>query len=156
MEKPIVKIKLLPGGKMPVKKTAGAAMWDCFAREDVVVGNEPVLIKLGFAMELPPGYHAKVYPRSSTGLKTPLRTANSVGIIDSDYRGEVCFIGECVKTKFEQDEQKTVLTAFSFVVKSGERIAQIIVDKNEDVDLVQVDELSETERGAKGFGSTGK
>ncbi len=156
MNKPIVKIKLLPGGKMPVKKTAGAAMWDCFAREDVVVGNEPVLIKLGFAMELPPGYHAKVYPRSSTGLKTPLRMANSVGIIDSDYRGEVCFIGECVKTKFEQDVQKTVLTAFSFVVKSGERIAQIIVDKNEDVDLVQVDELSETERGAKGFGSTGK
>lgn len=156
MEKPIVKIKLLPGGKMPVKKTAGAAMWDCFAREDVVVGNEPVLIKLGFAMELPPGYHAKVYPRSSTGLKTPLRMANSVGIIDSDYRGEVCFIGECVKTKFKQDEQKTVLTTFSFVVKSGERIAQIIVDKNEDVDLVQVDELSETERGAKGFGSTGK
>ena len=156
MNKPIVKIKLLPGGKMPVKKTAGAAMWDCFAREDVVVGNEPVLIKLGFAMELPPGYHAKVYPRSSTGLKTPLRMANSVGIIDSDYRGEVCFIGECVKTKFEQDEQKTVLTVFSFVVKSGERIAQIIVDKNEDVDLVQVDELSETERGAKGFGSTGK
>lgn len=155
MEKPIVKIKLLPGGKMPEKKSSGAAAWDCFAREDVIVGNEPVLIKLGFALGLPPGYHAKIYPRSSIGLKTPLRMANSVGIIDSDYRGEVCFIGECVKTKFEQDGQKTVLATFNFVLKSGDRIAQMIVDKNEDMEFVEVEELSKTERGTGGFGSTG-
>lgn len=67
MEKPIVKIKLLPGGKMPVKKTAGAAAWDCFAREDRIVVNEPVLIGLGFMAEPPEGYYLEIVPRSSIG-----------------------------------------------------------------------------------------
>ena len=89
MEKPIVKIKLLPGGKMPVKKTADAAAWDCFAREDTIVKAAPVLIGLGFMAEPPEGYYLEIVPRSSTGLKTPLRQPNSVGTIDADYRGEV-------------------------------------------------------------------
>ena len=156
MIKPIVKIKLLPGGKMPEKKTAGAAAFDCFAREDVIIGTQPALIKLGFAMEIPPGYHAKIYPRSSTGLKTTLRMANSVGIIDSDYRGEVCFIGESNKIEFHQEGNITTFTAIGFHVYAGDRIAQMMLCKVEDADLVEVDELSETERGTGGFGSTGK
>lgn len=77
------KVKLLPGGKMPTKGTDGAAAWDCYANEDVVVKGNPVLIGLGFAIELPKGYHAKIYPRSSTGYKTNLRQPNCCGIIDS-------------------------------------------------------------------------
>lgn len=79
-----VKIKLLPGGIMPTKGTKGAAAWDCYAAEDVAVSAEPVLIGLGFAIEIPEGYHAKIFPRSSIGLKTLLRQPNSCGIIDSD------------------------------------------------------------------------
>lgn len=78
-----VKIKLLPGGIMPKKATKGAAAWDCYAAEDVIVANKPRLIGLGFAIEIPEGYHAKIYPRSSIGYKTNLRQPNCCGIIDS-------------------------------------------------------------------------
>lgn len=90
-----VKIKLLPGGKMPIKGSAEAAAFDCYAIEDIDVEDFPRLIGLGFALELPPGYHAKIFPRSSTGLKTGLRQPNSCSIIDSDYRGEVKAMDVC-------------------------------------------------------------
>lgn len=162
MEKPIVKIKLLPGGKMPEKKSADAAAWDCFAREDVVVGNNPVLIGLGFMAEPPKGYYLEIVPRSSTGLKTNLRQPNSIGVIDSDYRGEVKAMYESKieerkvahsGTVFSAPVYKCVGTATS--IKAGDRIAQMILRKKYDADLVQVEELSETERGTGGFGSTG-
>lgn len=162
MEKPIVKIKLLPGGKMPEKKSSGAVAWDCFAREDVVVGNNPVLIGLGFMAEPPKGYYLEIVPRSSTGLKTNLRQPNSIGVIDSDYRGEVKAMYESKieerkvahsGTVFNAPVYKCVGTATS--IKAGERIAQMILRKMEEADLVEVDELSETERGTGGFGSTG-
>ena len=137
-----VKIKVLEGGKMPTKGTEGAAAYDCYAREDKIIGNRPCIIPLGFKIEIPKGYHAELYPRSSIGLKTSLRMANSVGVIDSDYRGEVGFIGE----------GKDI----AWLVAKGERIAQMIIKKDEDVELVEVDELSDTERGVGGFGSTGK
>lgn len=157
-----VKIKLLPGGIMPKKGTKGAAAWDCYAREDVVVGAEPVLIGLGFAIEIPEGYHAKIYPRSSIGYKTNLRQPNSCGIIDSDYRGEV-------KAMYESRIEERVVThsdavlvgvhkcvGTSTIIKAGDRIAQMLIERNEEFEFVQVDELSETERGTGGFGSTGK
>ena len=97
-----VKIKLMPGGHMPEKKSAGAAAWDCYARihekyiptdQMVIVGwDMGVKVPLGFAIELPKGYHAEILPRSSMGTKTKVRVSNSTGIIDSDYRGEVCII----------------------------------------------------------------
>lgn len=152
-DKPIVKIKLLPGGKMPEKKTAGAAAWDCFAREDEVIDSKPMIIGLGFCIELPPGYVAYIIPRSSTGYKTGLRCPNSIGVIDSDYRGEVAAIYE---NKFEGKVYNGCLIPYSnHEIKAGERICQMIIDKLPDVDLVQVDELSETDRGTSGFGSTG-
>lgn len=162
MEKPIVKIKLLPGGKMPVKKTADAAAWDCFAREDTIVKAAPVLIGLGFMAEPPEGYYLEIVPRSSTGLKTNLRQPNSIGVIDSDYRGEVKAMYESKieerkvahsGTVFSAPVYKCVGTATS--IKAGDRIAQMILRKKYDADLVQVEELSETERGTGGFGSTG-
>ena len=161
MEKPIVKIKLLPGGKMPVKKTAGAAAWDCFAHEDVTVGGEPVLIGLGFMAEPPEGYYLEIVPRSSIGYKTRLRQPNSVGIIDPDYRGEI-------KAMYESkiEERKVIhsgaaccpvykCVGTTTIIKAGERIAQMILRKMEDAELVEVYALSETERGEGGFGSTG-
>ena len=142
MEKPIVKIKLLPGGKMPEKKTEGAAAYDCYARESKYVDGV-TLIGLGFAMELPEGYYALIVPRSSTGTKTPIRMANSIGIIDSDFRGEVNAIYEVPRSG-------------GYGVSAGDRMAQMIIRKCEDVELVQVDELTKTVRGNGGFGSTGK
>lgn len=162
MEKPIVKIKLLPGGKMPVKKTADAAAWDCFAREDVIVKAAPVLIGLGFMAEPPEGYYLEIVPRSSTGLKTNLRQPNSIGVIDSDYRGEVKAMYESKIEERKVTHSGTVFGAPVYkcvgtatLIKAGERIAQMILRKMEEADLVEVEELSETERGTGGFGSTG-
>lgn len=155
MEKTIVKIKLLPGGKMPVKKTAGAAAFDCYARIKNVtgtdygyIGEHPIPVPLGFALELPKGYHAEIYPRSSIGLNTKLRMANSVGIIDSDYRGEVCAILESISPGI-------IGGITPMKIENGQRIAQMIIKKDEEVEFVPVEELSETERGEGGFGSTG-
>lgn len=154
MNKPIVKIKLLPGGKMPEKKSKEAAAWDCFARENVAVGGEPVLIGLGFMAEPPDGYYLKILPRSSIGANTPLRMPNKQDIIDGDYRGEVKAVYECkLHTMFECSG--TRLGFGPYQIKAGERIAQMMLCKVEDADLVEIDELSETERGDKGFGSTG-
>lgn len=149
-----VKIKVLEGGKMPTKSTEGAAAYDCYANETVEVGYNPVLIGLGFALELPEGYHAEIVPRSSIGLKTNLRQPNCVGIIDSDYRGEV-------KAMYELKPMLGVnrdafYPSMGYVILKGDRIAQMIIKKNEDVELVEVEELSDTERGVGGFGSTGK
>ena len=149
-----VKIKVLEGGKMPTKSTEGAAAYDCYANETVEVGYNPVLIGLGFALELPEGYHAEIVPRSSVGLKTNLRQPNCVGIIDSDYRGEV-------KAMYELKplmgvNRDSFYPSMGYVLLKGDRIAQMIIKKNEDVELVEVDELSDTERGVGGFGSTGK
>jgi len=137
-----VKIELVPGGRKPEKKTPGAAAYDCYAREDTML-IAPAIIPLGFKIELPQGYHAEIVPRSSIGLMTTLRMANSVGIIDSDYRGEVGFIGESSLSE-------------PVVIKKGDRIAQMLIKRDVDTELVVVEKLSSTERGEKGFGSTGK
>lgn len=136
-----IKIKVVSGGKMPEKKTDGAAAYDCYARETVILENTSKVIPLGFKIQIPNGFHAEIYPRSSIGLKTSLRMANSVGIIDSDYTGEVGFVGE---SKIGE-----------CVVKAGERIAQMIIKRNLEITFEEVAELSPTSRGEGGFGSTG-
>lgn len=145
----LIKIKLLKGGRMPEKATPGAAAFDCYVRETMLINGEPAKVPLGFALELPEGWRAKIYPRSSIGLKTKLRMANSVGIIDSDYRGEVCAIFESI-----------LPSPFGGVapirIFEGQRIAQMIIEKDEDIELETTEELSETERGEGGFGSTGR
>lgn len=150
----LIKIKLLEGGRMPEKKSTGAAAWDCFARETVVVGKEPVLIGLGFMAEPPEGYYLEIVPRSSIGLKTYLRQPNSVGIIDPDYRGEIKAMYECKKLKYVDNDYDS--SEFPHIIKAGERVAQMILRKVYNAKLVQVDKLNETERGAGGFGSTGR
>lgn len=149
-----VKIELLPGGRKPEKKTPGAAAYDCYAREDVIVKEEPVLIGLGFALELPDGYHAEIVPRSSIGLNTNLRQPNCVGIIDSDYRGEVKAMYE---SKLVTSCGMLKISFEPVHIKKGDRIAQMLIKRDVDTELVVVEKVStSTERGEKGFGSTGK
>ena len=99
-------------------------------------------IPLGVAVEIPKGHMGLLVPRSSMS-KTPLRCANSVGIIDADYRGELSIAYENVSCS-------------DYMIFRGDRIAQLIIVPVAMVDVLEVDDLSRTERGAGGYGSTGK
>ncbi|MBR1851424.1 MAG: dUTP diphosphatase [Bacteroidales bacterium] len=101
------------------------------------------LVKTGLFMELPEGYEAQVRPRSGLALKKGITVLNSPGTIDADYRGELCVI----LINLSQEE---------FVINDGERIAQMVVARHEQAEVVEVQEISDTERGAGGFGHTGK
>ncbi len=136
-----VAIKLLEGGLIPEVKTEGAVCADCYARleEDVVIPvGERRLIPLGFAMEIPAGYEAVIRPRSGLSSKGIDET---IGTIDTDYRGEV---KSCLVNNSKED----------FVVHNGDRICQMAIREVPKVLFVLTDELSETERGEGGFGST--
>ena len=144
-----VKVKRLTANAvLPEKKSEGAACFDIVANETVAIRNlnaddKATRVHTGLAFEIPEGYHMKVFLRSSTGDKTKLRLANQTGIIDSDYRGELMLL-------IENLGRERVFIA------EGQRIAQGMIEKNEEVFFEEVKELSETERGAGGFGSTGK
>lgn len=103
---------------------------------------ERVLVKTGLFIELPIGYEAQVRPRSGLALKKGITVLNSPGTVDADYRGEIGVI-------------LVNLSSEPFVIENGERIAQMVIAKHERAEWNQVDALSETERGAGGFGSTG-
>jgi len=156
-----IKIKLFEGGKMPVKTTEGAAAYDCYARtcecydirelrpngdlpDEAYESDDFTHQKcyLGFAIELPKGYCAKIIPRSSV-VKTNLRLANSVGLIDSDYRGEVSAVFD-------------ILEEGDGIYNTNDRVCQMLIEKVEPTTLVEVEELSDTERGNGGYGSTGR
>ena len=100
------------------------------------------LVKTGLFMELPQGYEAQVRPRSGLALKKGITVLNSPGTIDADYRGEIGVL----LINLSQEE---------FIVNDGERIAQMIIARHEQAEIIQVEELTDTERGAGGFGHTG-
>lgn len=131
---------------LPAYATAGSAGMDLRANLDepiVLRPRERRLIPTGLFMALPEGYEAQVRPRSGLALKKGIGVLNAPGTIDADYRGE---IGVILVNLSEED----------FVVNDGERIAQMVIARYEQVDWLPVDALSETERGAGGFGHTGK
>ena len=99
-------------------------------------------INTGLRVQIPQGFFGAVYPRSSTGVKMQLMLANTVGVIDSDYRGEIMIF----MYNYGNDPQ---------VIKNGDRIAQLVIQPYERCELVQVESLDETDRGESGFGSTG-
>lgn len=101
------------------------------------------LVKTGLFMELPEGYEAQVRPRSGLALKKGVTVLNSPGTIDADYRGEICVI----LINLSQDD---------FIINDGERIAQMVIARCEQATISEVEVLSDTERGAGGFGHTGK
>lgn len=137
-----IKFKKLRDVKPPTYGTEGAACFDFYAPKNVTIQNRlSNKIPLGIAVEVPDGYALFIVPRSSTGLKTGLRQSNSIGIIDSDYRGEIAVIFD-------------VFTYWA-EIKKGDRIAQGYILPVTRIEFEEVDELSETERGNGGFGSTG-
>lgn len=142
-----VKFLRLPhseGLELPAYQTGGSAGMDVRAAASVTLEvGRTVLVPTGFALELPDGIEAQLRPRSGLALKHGLTMLNSPATIDSDYRGEVGVI-------------LTNLGHEPFLVKRGERIAQIVFARFERVEVLEVKELSQSERGAGGFGSTGR
>lgn len=133
---------------LPSFASAGAACFDLHADlksedgcEQIIFSYEHIF-RTGLAFDIPEGYALMVYSRSGHGFKNDVRLANCVGVIDSDYTGEV-------KVKLTIDGE------LPYIVKHGDRIAQAMLIKLPSVQLVEVDELKTTERGANGFGSTG-
>ncbi len=138
--------KLKPGATVPTMGSKFAAGADLYSAEDadVVIGpSETKFIGTGLAMEIPEGYVGLVYARSGLACKRGLAPANKVGVVDSDYRGEIK-----VALHNHGKEAQTV--------EKGERIAQMVIAPYLSVNYEEADELSETERGEGGFGSTGR
>lgn len=131
---------------MPAYETEFSAGMDlrAFISEDIMLKPlQRSLVPTGLFIELPVGYEAQIRPRSGLAFKNGITVLNTPGTIDADYRGEIKVI-------------LVNLSADEFVIKSGERICQMIISKHEKANLVEVDVLSDTIRGAGGFGHTGK
>lgn len=136
-------LKLHEDAMIPEYKTPGASGVDLRTVKTIVIEpKDTVIVGTGLAFEIPEGYEMQIRPRSGLSVKTKLRVANSPGTIDSDYRGEVGIIIDNTGT-----EPITIL--------AGERIAQAVIQKVEQVIFEEVDQLSDTKRGKGGFGSTG-
>lgn len=130
---------------LPSYETIASAGMDLRANIDSPITLQPLeraIIKTGLFIELPIGYEAQVRPRSGLAAKKGITVANAPGTIDADYRGEVGVI-------------LVNLSNQAYTIENGERIAQMIIAKHERALWEEVTELSETERGAGGFGSTG-
>lgn len=140
-----VKIINKSNNALPEYQTSGAAGMDirAFVPSDIKIKpGEVKLVPTGLYLEIPKGYEIQVRARSGLALKNSIGVANGIGTIDSDYRGELCVI----LVNFGQDE---------FVVNNGDRIAQMVLNKYEPIEFVVDEELSSTERGEGGFGSSG-
>lgn len=141
----------------PERGSENAACFDLFALEDVEFGpGEIKLVKTGWACEVPKGCRTNLYVRSSTPIKKGFILANSVGIIDNDYRGELMVQLMNVKTT-DAVRLKDTAVFTKNRIKKGQKIAQleVVLNTGPEVKVVEVDELSDTKRGAGGFGSTG-
>lgn len=138
-----IKIKKIENGQLPEYKTEGSAGADCYARlekEITIKAGKSEMIPLGFAVEIPAGYEMQIRGRSGLARKNNIDCFP--GTIDSDYRGEVCAI---LLNKGQED----------FIVKPSNRIAQAVIAPVIKARWNEVENLSETERGAGGFGHTG-
>ena len=143
-----MKIQVINKSKHPLPKyaTSLSAGMDLRANIDAPIVLKPLqrcLVPTGIFMALPEGFEAQVRPRSGLAIKKGVSVLNSPGTIDADYRGEVCVI-------------LVNLSSEEFVIEDGERIAQMVIARYEQAEWQEVDVLEETERGAGGFGHTGK
>jgi dUTP pyrophosphatase len=138
--------KLRPNAVLPVYGTAGAAGADlvaCLEQDVTVAPGQTVFIPTGLSMEIPAGCAGLIYARSGMACKRDLAPANKVGVIDSDYRGEIM-----VALHNHGSHEQTVA--------SGERIAQMVITPVLTPVYVETEALTDTVRGTGGFGSTGK
>ena len=143
----MVKVKIVNKGcqQLPAYATSQSAGMDLRANIETSVELQPLerrLIPTGLFMALPEGFEAQVRPRSGLALKHGITVLNTPGTIDADYRGEVGVV-------------LVNLSNTPFTIEPGERIAQMIIAKYEQAELVEVEELDETERGAGGYGHSG-
>ncbi len=134
------------GLPLPEYKTEFSAGMDLLSASEDDIILEPMerkLVSTGIFIELPAGYEAQVRPRSGLALKEGITVLNTPGTVDADYRGEVGVILINLSQK-------------PYTVKKGERIAQLVIARHERANFQEVDQLSESNRGQDGFGSTGK
>lgn len=138
--------KLRPGAKLPTfgsQQAAGADLYACLEEPVDILPGQTKFIPTGLAMEIPVGYAGLIYARSGLACKQDLAPANKVGVVDSDYRGEFMIAlhnhGSIART-----------------VNHGDRVAQLVVTPVLIPQYIEVEELTDTDRGIGGFGSTGK
>lgn len=146
----VVRVHIAPGARLPEKATEGAAAWD--VRAQLPIDQEIALapmarfaVPTGLTFEIPPGYFISVRPRSGLALRDGILLPNTPGTIDSDYRGEFKVIMMNLGEK-------------PFIIRSGDRIAQILVEREVPVEWTRVEQLEDLDpsaRGRGGFGSTG-
>ena len=141
-----INIKLLNEfAKVPTRGSAAAAGYDLYAAVNYDIEIQPhstIKVDTGISIEIPEGYFGGIYAKSGLATKQGLRPANAVGVIDSDYRGPII-------VALHND------TMYPQKIMAGDRIAQLIIQPYLNVDFNVVDELTDTERGNSGFGSTG-
>ena len=136
--------RLHPNARMPVLSTPGSACYDVFALESTPIPPRTVVkIRTGWAFEVSNEYFLDVRPRSGLAVKEGITIVNAPGTLDSDYRGELLV--------FLYNRRSTI-----FTVGAGDRVAQIRLAPVIRMALVEVSDLSDTERGGNGFGSTGR
>lgn len=143
-----MEVKIINKSKhaLPEYATSSSAGMDLRANIEQPIILKPFerkLVPTGLFIELSVGFEAQIRPRSGLAIKKGITVLNSPGTIDADYRGEICVI----LINLSQED---------FVIEDGERICQMVIAKHEQVDWIQVEVLDETERGAGGFGHTGK
>ncbi|WP_287678326.1 dUTP diphosphatase [Bacteroides sp.] len=143
-----MKIKIINKSKHPLPQYATplSAGLDLRANIDTPITLQPLqrcLVPTGLYIALPKGYEAQVRPRSGLAIKKGITVLNSPGTIDADYRGEICII-------------LVNLSNEPFVIEDGERVAQMVIARHEQAEWEETDTLDETERGAGGFGHSGK
>lgn len=136
--------KLTETAQVPEKMTRHASGYDIYADTDniIIPPQKTALVPAGFSMEIPPGYEAQVRPRSGLAINHGIGILNAPGTIDADYRGEI----------------KVILFNFGqkpFEITRKMRIAQMVITKVEETELIEVEELKTTERNDGGFGHTG-
>tara|TARA_R100000664_G_C2758180_1_gene146879 strand:- start:288 stop:707 length:420 start_codon:yes stop_codon:yes gene_type:complete len=139
----MVKVKLLSqSAKVPTRSNTTDAGWDLYAsKTDAIMRSCRKLVSTDIAMEIPEGCVGLIWPRSGLSVKNGI--AVLAGVVDSGYRGEikVCLLNTSEST---------------FMIEPGDRIAQMLIQKVEDVDFAEVENLDEADRGDSGFGSTGR
>jgi len=136
-------IKITPDSKLPVRSTPGAAGYDLHSSDGhVILPGHRAVVNTGIKIQLPAGVYGRIAPRSGLAVKHGIQVG--AGVIDSDYRGEVKIV------LFNHDKHS------AFIIKPGFRVAQLILERCECPDVVEVADFdNDTDRGTDGFGSTG-
>jgi len=134
--------RLIPSAILPTRSTPGSAGLDLFSTDNyVIMPGRRVVVSTGISVGLPPGTYGRIAPRSGLAVKHGLDTL--AGVVDPDYTGEIKVV------------LQNLDSVQPFIIRPGYRIAQLILEKFETVETVEVPDLPVTERGADGFGSTG-